>query len=418
MARACHARRGPGRGSGNLYFPGHFGHPANPPVRRPRAVTAYGGLPRPSPSRTAFQGRRGASNPVKHLFRTGLFIATLLAAAVACGEQPLIATDSRHVLSTAEVRTVRAAAFRWHDPARNRTVPATVYYPEGNDGGLRVVVFSHGLGRSRQACAYLGHHWARHGYVSVHVEHAGSNESARRGTLRPKQQLRQAFYSPANRRNRPLDVRFVLDRLAEHQRHGTPLGRRLDLARVGVAGHDFGAQTALVLAGGVLPEGVSYPDPRVKAVIAMSTPLPEGLPLAVAFGDVRVPCLHVTGTLDDSVVATTRAEQRRLPFDHITGAEQYLVTFFGADHMIYAGHPVAIRNLGRNDAEYQQRLLTVTTLFWDAHLKQAPEALAAIARGALAAAAGRIARVEQKPGERPVASAKVPGVETVGTAGR
>jgi len=340
---------------------------------------------------------------VKHLVRIGVFVATLAAAAAAaCPEGPLGTPEGPAATSVAEPLAVHMAAFRWHDRARNRTVAATLYYPEGDGCGLPIVIFSHGLGRSRHACAYLGRHWAQHGYVSVHVEHAGSNEAVWRGTLRPKQHLREAFYNPANRRNRALDVRFAIDRLAELQQDDTPLGRRLDLERIGAVGHDFGAQTALALAGGVLPGRVSYPDPRIKAVVAMSTPVPEGLPLFVAFGEVRVPCLHVTGTRDDSLVATTRASQRRLPFDHITAADQYLVTFCGADHLIYAGHPAAFRNRGRHDAVYQRRLRVVTTLFWDAYLKEDPEARAAIAHGALAAAAGPIARVEQKTAAPPV----------------
>jgi len=340
---------------------------------------------------------------VKHLLRIGVFVATLAAAAAAaCPEEPLGVPEGPVAVSVAEPRVVHAAAFRWHDPARNRTVPATLYYPEGEDTGLPVVIFSHGLGRSRHACAYLGRFWARHGYVSVHVEHAGSNEAVWRGTLRPKQHLRQAFYSPANRRNRALDVRFAIDRLVELKQDDTPPGRRLDLERIGVVGHDFGAQTALALAGAVLPGRVSYPDPRIKAVVAMSTPVPEGLSLSVAFGEIRVPCLHVTGTRDDSLVATTRAGQRRLPFDHITATDQYLVTFRGADHLIYAGHPVAFRNRDRHDAVYQRRLRVVTTLFWDAYLKENPEAREALTHGALAAAAGPIGRVEQKTAAPPI----------------
>jgi len=45
---------------------------------------------------------------------------------------------------------------------------------------------------------------------------------------------------------------------------------------------------------------------------------------------------------------------------------------------------------------YQRPLRVVTTLFWDAHLKQDPAARAAITRGALGAATGPIARVEAK----------------------
>ena len=115
------------------------------------------------------------------------------------------------------------------------------------------------------------------------------------------------------------------------QRDDTPLGRRLDLTRIGVAGHDFGAQTALALAGQVLPGQIAFVEPRIRAVLAMSSPVPLGqVPLALAYGDIQRPCLHITGTADNSIVATTQASQRRLPFDYTAGVEQYLITLQGA----------------------------------------------------------------------------------------
>ena len=59
-----------------------------------------------------------------------------------------------------------------------------------------VIVFSTGLGRSRDDCAYLGRHWASCGYVSVHVQHKGSDEEVRQGSLRPRKELQRAFYAP------------------------------------------------------------------------------------------------------------------------------------------------------------------------------------------------------------------------------
>ena len=54
---------------------------------------------------------------------------------------------------------------------------------------------------------------------------------------------------------------------------------RLDLSRVGMAGHSFGAWTTLAVAGEVFvgPGGqeVSLTDPRVKAAIPMSAPVPQ-----------------------------------------------------------------------------------------------------------------------------------------------
>ena len=283
----------------------------------------------------------------------------------------------------------------WFDAQRNRSVPARIYYPADSSQRFPVVVFSTGLGRSRDDCAYLGRHWASCGYVSVHVQHRGSDEEVRQGNLRPRKELQRAFYAPENIRNRPMDIIFVLDQLEEMQRDGSPPGDRLDMTRIGAAGHDFGAQTVLGLVGQVLPGGLSFVEPRIKAVVAMSSPVPLGqVPLSLAYGDIASPCLHITGTADNSIVATTRASQRRLPFDHTSRGDQYLITFFGADHMTYSGHIRAAN--GAHDAMFQRLIAECSAVFWDAYLKNDVGAKAWLSGQSLGAHVGGVGRVEEK----------------------
>ena len=65
----------------------------------------------------------------------------------------------------------------WHDAGRNRNVPAKVYYPANAKEPCPVIIFSHGLGGNREGYAYLGEHWAGCGYISVHLQHIGSDDS-------------------------------------------------------------------------------------------------------------------------------------------------------------------------------------------------------------------------------------------------
>jgi predicted dienelactone hydrolase len=287
-----------------------------------------------------------------------------------------------------------AADLNWYDSRRGRTVPVRIYYPARNTERLPVIVFSTGLGRSRDDCAYLGHRWAGCGYVAVFVQHPGSDDAARSG-IRPRKELQRAFYDPANVRNRPLDLIFVIDRLERMTREGSSLGERFDMTRLGAAGHDFGAQTALALAGEVLPGQREFRDPRVKAVLAMSSPVPLGqVPLSVAFGGVALPCLHITGTADNSIVGTTQAYQRRLPFDYTSAADQYLITLNGADHMTYSGH---IRQAnGANDAMYQRLIAGSSTVFWDGYLKENEQAKSWLAGSGITGYLGAVGRVETK----------------------
>jgi len=208
--------------------------------------------------------------------------------------------------------------------------------------------------------------------------------------------LRQAFDDPNNIRDRPIDIIFAINQFEQMKRDDTPLGNRLDLQRIGVSGHDFGAQTALAIGGQVLPGAIAFAESRVKAIVAMSAPVPIGqVPLSLAYGDITLPCLHITGTADNSIVATTQASQRRLPFDYTAGVDQYLVTFQGADHMTYSGHVFPLLN-GRADGTFQRLIARSSTTFWDAYLKDDANAKRWLADDGLHAMLGSIASVEKK----------------------
>ena len=63
-----------------------------------------------------------------------------------------------------------------NDAKRKRDIPLRIYLPPGKSP-TPVVLFSHGLGGSREGCVYLGRHWAARGYVAVFLQHPGSDTS-------------------------------------------------------------------------------------------------------------------------------------------------------------------------------------------------------------------------------------------------
>lgn len=291
--------------------------------------------------------------------------------------------------------SVASTELQWFDVGRSRQVPVKIYYPAAGKGPFPVVLVSHGLGRSREDCAYLGVHWASRGYVAVYVEHVGSDEAVWKGKGQPKKHLKEAYENPATMRNRPLDMRFALDQLEQLKHDSNTLAMRMDLTRVGAAGYDLGAETVLALAGQVLPNGLILADHRICAVVAMSPPVPLGqVPLEVAYKDIHVPCLYMTGSEDDGVIGATKAYQRRWPFDNTFGADQYLTIFYGGDHMIYAGH-IRQRETDK-DARFQPLIRDCSTLFWDAYLREKPEAIIAIHGTGLNAILGGSASLEKK----------------------
>ncbi|HVP91269.1 MAG TPA: hypothetical protein VMS75_08645 [Terriglobales bacterium] len=340
--------------------------------------------------------------PLVHATRPPRGLAALGALALAFGLGPAGATaQGRPEYKKAPgPHEVQAVLYDWKDAKRDRPVPVKVYYPADLDRPAPLVVFSHGLGGSREGYEYLGRQWAGYGYISLHVQHVGSDDSVWRGQAEPMQALRQAAIRPENAVNRARDVSFAIDEMARLGRTSGPFEGRVDLGRVGLAGHSFGANTTLVVVGEVfvLPGGqvAGFSDARVKAAIPMSAPVPRRREdLDRVFGGIAVPCLHMTGTLDDSPIGETQAADRRLPFDHIGAAEQYLVIFNGGDHMIFSGRPRAAGQ-GEKDSLFQDLIRQATTAFWDAYLLGDARAKAWLSGGGLAALLGGDGRLETK----------------------
>src|SRR5262245_32918461 len=110
---------------------------------------------------------------------------------------------------------VEVTTVDWVDAKRDRNVPARIYSPKTSNGPFPVIIFSHGLGGSRDGYAYLGQHWASHGYVSVHIQHIGSDDAVWKDTETKDRlaAMRRAAMNPSNSINRPLDVSFAIDQM-------------------------------------------------------------------------------------------------------------------------------------------------------------------------------------------------------------
>ena len=293
----------------------------------------------------------------------------------------------------------------WRDEARAREVPVKIWHPQG-DGPFPVIVFSHGLGGTREGYAFLGKHWASWGYVCVHVQHIGSDDALWRGNPKPMEAMQAATTSLDNLLGRPKDISFAIDELTRRNAlEAWPLQGKLDLAALGVAGHSFGAYTTLCSAGRVLvgPTSQRYEvaDRRVKAAIAMSPQGYERERTNGTWSSFATPCFHMTGTKDSSpIVGDSKPEERRIPFDVIDKCEQYLLILEGAQHMAFSD---AGRG-GRNPAHWPL-ILSSSTAFWDAELKGDAKALAWLRDGAFAAVLDKQGTLERKAAKSPASDA-------------
>ena len=165
----------------------------------------------------------------------------------ALAKEPVAATW-RTSPATNEVAVTRA---EWRDANRDRLVPVKIYSPKSGRGPFPVIVFSYGLGGSREGYEYLGQCWAAQDYVSVHLQHVGSDDAVWKdaGIGKRKSAMQRAAAQPRNALDRTQDVSFALDELTRLNATNAIWRGNLDLARLGVAGHSFGAHTTLATAG-------------------------------------------------------------------------------------------------------------------------------------------------------------------------
>lgn len=262
-----------------------------------------------------------------------------------------------------------------HDPERQRNLPLRLYLPDApQPRGL--LVFSHGLGGTRDGGQAWLSHWASHGIAAIAVQHPGSDASLL-GEGRSPQALRQAFraaMSPEQLSLRLDDLCFMLAAIGADP----TLPTRLATApAIGLCGHSFGAVTVQLLAGEQRPGRSARPlDTRVRAALALSPSArqPNQAPgLAQRFGTIELPFMSLTGTRDDGMgLSDITAANRELPFRHMAPGHKYLLVFDGGTHLDFAGQASdaegSVFRLRRNPPRFSEALLAASTAFWLAHL--------------------------------------------------
>jgi dienelactone hydrolase len=271
---------------------------------------------------------------------TPVRLAARMAPATLTALTALTTLPARHARAS-QPGPVREVGFDWHDTARDREVPALLHLPAAEPPAGRpwpVVVFSHGLGGSRHGYRHLGTHWAAHGFASLHVQHVGSDRRLWRGDGNPLAlwgRIGDAA-SEAEAIARTQDLRFALDRLLTSDR-----APAVDDSRCIVAGHSYGANTALLSIGARLQrqgQRVGFTEPRFKAAILISAPPfhGEGDPTAIV-GGIRVPTLHITATGDDIRIPGYFSDHRdRIALFEATGGPRKLLAVYeGGSHSMF-----------------------------------------------------------------------------------
>ncbi|HSD37295.1 MAG TPA: alpha/beta hydrolase-fold protein [Rhodocyclaceae bacterium] len=278
---------------------------------------------------------------MKIFWGSSFFIASVFALLAACA--PLPWANSPQARSTTPAFSQHAEAYEvvdldWIDQARQREVPVRLYLPKTSSAGKPVplVLFSHGMGGSRNGYSYLADDWASHGIASLHVQHVGSDRSVWQGSrIGVLWQLQQAA-SAGEAMARAQDMRFALDQLL-----ASPDAVRIARERIAVAGHSYGANTAMLVAGAhVMQHGevLALSDARIKAAILISSPPFYGEDdFAPILQSIRAPTLHITSTADVIEVPGYHSDvsDRIKVFNAIGSRDKALAVFKGGSHSMF-----------------------------------------------------------------------------------
>ncbi len=261
----------------------------------------------------------------------------------------------------------QTGSFSWnkrtlklYDRSRNRAFVTDVYIPQASGAASQgelylapVIVISHGLGSDRNTFRYLAQQLASYGFAVAVPSHPNSNAEQLRSLLNGRA---STVTPPSEFINRPLDVSYLLDVLAQLDR--TDSSFALNLQQVGVVGHSFGGYTALALAGASLnfdqlqqdcknPNNTfnlslllqcrtlelprtqyNLQDKRIKAAIAIN-PITSSVFGQNGLSQIQIPVTIVSSSADK--VAPTLPEQI-LPFTWITAKNKYFLLFGDGTH--------------------------------------------------------------------------------------
>jgi predicted dienelactone hydrolase len=307
----------------------------------------------------------------------GIFCMTILAAFL---PRSTTAAESKYdplAVSTEELpKPIEVVVI---DGAReHREIPLLIYLP-ATKSPAPVVLFSHGLGGSNKGSAFMGKHWAARGYVAVFVQHPGSDEGVWRG--KPFAERLPAMRKAAGLDNfmlRVKDIPVVLDQLDQwNQNPNHALAGRLDMKKVGMSGHSFGAVTTQAVSGQTFPlGGTSLTDKRIKAAISFSPSSPrKGIEPKEAFGSVKVPWMLMAGTKDVAPIGDQDVKSRLVVFPALPSGGKYELVLENAEHSVFTERPLPGDKEKRNP-NHRRVILALSTAFWDTYLRDHAEAKA------------------------------------------
>ena len=211
----------------------------------------------------------------------------------------------------------------------------TVWSASADSSGRQpVIIFSHGYHGCATQSRFLMEAFASAGYLVFAPNHRDAFCDGGEGRLidSPSIPFRQPqAWSDQTYKDRADDIRRVIAAVTVDDR----FRNRVDLSRLGLAGHSLGGYTVLGLAGA----WPSWKLPGVKAVLAFS-PYSQPYILHRTLAGLAVPVMFQGGTSDSGITPTI--DRAGGGFDQ-SPAPKYLVEFEGATHFAWTNIGVSAR---------------------------------------------------------------------------
>jgi dienelactone hydrolase len=257
------------------------------------------------------------------------------------------------------------------DKERGREIPIRVYLP-AEKNPKPIILFSHGLGGSREGNEYIGTHWAKRGFVVIYIQHLGSDNSVWQN--KPVMQRKKAMEDAASTKNfllRVKDVPAVLNQLELwNNTEGNVLAGRMNLKKIGMSGHSFGAVTTQAVSGQSFKRGNTlFTNPGITAAIMFSPSSPrDGGNPKEAFGDVKIPWMLMTGTKDVALIGNADLKSRLAVYPGLPPGGKYELVLAGAEHSAFTDRALPGDTEKRNP-NHHRVILALSTAFWDAYLR-------------------------------------------------
>jgi predicted dienelactone hydrolase len=227
-----------------------------------------------------------------------------------------------------------------------------VWGPHGSSTTKQpVIIFSHGYGGCAVQSRFLTEALAARGYWVFAPNHKDARCGRDGGMTKPDEPFRDPEkWSDKTFTDRRDDIRAIVKAIGASPDYAS----RVDMTRLGLAGHSLGGYTVVGLAGA----WSSWALPGVKAVLALS-PYTDPFLVHATLGGIAAPVMYQGGTLDLGI--TPSLKKSRGVFD-ASPAPKYFVEFTAAGHFAWT-------NLR---ADVHQRILDYALPFLDHYVRGAP----------------------------------------------